>query len=84
MSLINHVLKPAGFPQLLRKIQSLREAEPARVPAPSLASVEYELMQLRASLLGVVDFKEDLAPTLLAGHPVIAKPLPAKRRISKA
>jgi hypothetical protein len=56
MSLIEHVLKPARLPWLHRKTRAELPAEPAVPPVPTLASVEYELSQLRISLRGVVDF----------------------------
>ena len=56
MSLIDHVLKPARLSWLHKRTQGQLPAEPAAPPVPSLASVEYELSQLRISLRGVVDF----------------------------
>ena len=56
MSLIDHVLKPSGLSWLYKKVPADVTHETTVPRTPSLASVEYELSQLRSSLDGVVDF----------------------------
>ncbi len=80
MSLIDHVLKPVGFPWLNKRARGGHSEEAVVPPVPSLASIEYELTQLRASLRGVVDFKDPQAsPAKLGGMHIVAKPLPPRR-----
>ena len=56
MALINRVMQHSFFGALGRK-DAEAASEAARIP--SLASVEYELAQLRSSLRGYVDFGGD-------------------------
>ncbi len=58
MSLIENVLKPSGFFWLKKSTDAEREPEPREQHDPSLASIEYELLQLRASLEGIMDFDD--------------------------
>jgi hypothetical protein len=79
MSLIDQVLKPASFSWLQKKTRAEQPAEPVAPPAPSLASVEYELIQLRASLRGVVDFKDQRTAAEPIAQSVVSKPMPVRR-----
>jgi hypothetical protein len=77
MSLIENILKPAGL-NWLRKPAPARAAEDmVKTQEPSLASIEYELRQLRASLNGVMHL-QDQAPSAVP-HFVALRPDLMKR-----
>ena len=65
MSLIDHVLKPVGLSWLHKKPPVELSDETIAPRMPSLASIEYELNQLRGSLDGVIDFGAAPLPSFL-------------------
>ena len=71
MSFVDHIRAPGAL-SWLRNGRPVRLAEPQAAPLPSLASVEYELAQLRASLRGVVDFGDDAGKREAAHTPAVA------------
>lgn len=63
MNFIDHVMNQVGAPAALSRLRYRSAvstpAGPVEPDIPSLASVEYELSQIKIALRGVVDFGED-------------------------
>ena len=70
MTFIDQVINKVGVPAALSRLRyrsaAATPAGPVEPTIPSLASVEYELSQIRIALLGFVDFGEDHVERKLA------------------